>query len=195
MNFSRKANETRLKWTQRLLREIETHAQYREFLKQAKLLILKDADSMELDVVRMTMDPDPNLSGRPCWFYQFNGSNKKKCNHDFIHPSRPFREILRIFENSRKGFDIQLFMNICQLCYNMRKGGAEHPLFSCEMMIDLDCYDEDPVGHQMITMRHKNIRYENPDDNKKTLVEDEDAFVDFDLDEDIARLEMMGRVE
>ena len=189
--FQKKPQESRLKWIQRCLKNANSFDEYKEVLRKAQILVMKDANTMGLEIIRMTMDQSPNLSGKPCYYFQYNGSNTtKKCTKNFIHPSKPFPEIFRIWQYQRKNFDIPLFMNICQLCYYLRKAGAEHPLYSCEILSDLDCFEEDPLGHQMVSMKRKST-----DQEEKGLKNSEDNFVEADLDEDIKLLEIAGRVE
>ena len=171
--FSRDPKESRLKWIQRNLRGIQSHEQYNTFLTKACQMIKADAESMNLEIVRMTLDPNPKLSGRPCWFYQFNGSSIKKCHYDFIHPSKPFRELFKILEYSKKHFEILLFMNVCQLCWLLRKSGVEHPFYSCEMVMELDLHEEDPERDNMVTMRPKMTKNDE-DEKEKDAVKTEE---------------------
>ena len=158
---ARDPKESRMKWIQRNLKEIKNREEFDIFLGKACKLIREDAESKDLEIVRMTLDPNPSLSGRPCYFFQFNGSNILKCQHEFIHPSKPYRELFKMMEYSRKGFEIKLFMNVCQLCWLLRKAGVEHSLFNCEMVMELDLYEDDPHGTQMVSMRPKVAILEN----------------------------------
>ena len=192
--YAKDPKESRVKWIQRNLKAIKNREEYDLFLKKACQMVTEDAKSKNLEILRMTLDPDPNLSGRPCYFFQFNGSNMLKCHHAFIHPSKPYRELFKMMEYSRKGFDIPLFMNVCQLFWLLRKAGVEHSIFNCEMVMELDLYEDDPQGTQMVSMRPRIANCENDESTEmyeNQYSEDEDES-QCDLDKEISIMDRLG---
>ena len=116
-----------------------------------------------MELCRFTIDENPELDGQCCKFYQFNGCpNTKSCKERFIHPpirnnnrqhsygnrNQNSREHQKTFCNSETNF----FIHACKLCLSLRKGYGHHPLFKCEILIELDKIAQDPKNYVPVLM-------------------------------------------
>ena len=125
--------------------------------------VFKDLDEYKMELCRFTIDENPDLDGRTCQFYQFNGCpNVRVCKELFIHPQKwnnnrenqNTRDQNRAFGNSETNF----FIHACSLCLSLRKGYGPHPLFKCELIMELDNIAQDPKNYVPVLMVPKNAR-------------------------------------
>ena len=114
-----------------------------------------DLEKYNMELCRFTIDENPELDGRTCKFYQYNGCpNARICKEQFIHQqiwnknrqnsfgnrNQNTREQHRNYGNSETNF----FIHACSLCLSLRKGYGHHPLFKCELLMELDNIAQDP---------------------------------------------------
>ena len=127
-----------------------------------------DLEKYNMELCRFTIDENPELDGRCCKFYQYNGCpNTRICKEQFIHQQKwnnrqnsygnrnqNTREQQRTFGNP----DTNFFIHACSLCLSLRKGYGHHPLFKCELLMELDNIAQDPKNYVPVLMVPKKAK-------------------------------------
>ena len=148
--------QTRLKSVQERMKKIKPKDtnDYSMFLRILKTEMEEDLEHFNLEINRFTIDENPELEGRCCIFYQFNGCpGHRPCNKPFIHG----HERTRIHRDERnrnmrdqnwREDSSHNFIHGCILCQSMRKGIVNHPLYKCELFSELDNHEKDPMTYK-----------------------------------------------
>ena len=125
--------------------------------------VFKDLDEFKMKICRFTLEENPDLDGRTCKFFQFNGCpHVRVCKEPLIwnnnrqNRNQNARDQNRAFSNTKSIF----FIHACSLCLSLRKGYGSHPLFKCELIMELDNIAQDPKNYVPVLMVPKNARKE-----------------------------------
>ena len=185
--FSRGKNfQTRIKSIQLRMKMVGSKDDMKSLFRNLTQEVNNDLEEYNMELCRFTIDENPELDGRCCKFYQFNGCpHVRICKEQFIHSlkwnnnrqndysnrNQNTREQQRTFGNTETNF----FIHACSLCLSLRKGYGHHPLFKCELLIELDNIAQDPGNYVPVLMVPKKAKIKirtiktdplsNPEDN------------------------------
>ena len=162
--FSRGKNFlTRIKSIQIRMKLVSSVDDMKNLFRNLTQEVYNDLEEFNMELCRFTLDENPVLDGRCCKFYQYNGCEHVRiCKEPFIHPQKwnnnrqnsygnrnqNTRDQQRSLEYSETNF----FIHACSLCLSLRKGYAHHPLFKCELLIELDNIAQDPRNYVPVLM-------------------------------------------
>ena len=136
--------------------------------------VYNDLDEYNMELCRFTLDENPQLDGRCCKFYQYNGCQHVRiCKEQFIHPEVQYKpkwnnnrqnsygnrnQNSREQQRSSGNTETNFFIHACSLCLSLRKGYSHHPLFKCELLLELDNIAQDPINYVPVLMVPKNAK-------------------------------------
>ena len=184
--FSRgKEFQTRIKSIQLRMRMVGSKDDMKNLFRNLTQEVYNDLDEYNMELCRFTLDENPQLDGRCCKFYQFNGCiHQRTCKEPFIHPEVQFKQkwnnpevqFKQKWNNNRQNSygnrnqnpreqqrnsgntETNYFIHACSLCLSMRKGYSHHPLFKCEMLLEFDNIAQDPRNYVPVLMIPKNAK-------------------------------------
>ena len=185
--FSRGKNfQTRIKSIQLRMKMVGSKDDMKSLFRNLTQEVNNDLEEYNMELCRFTIDENPELDGRCCKFYQYNGCpHVRICKEQFIHSlkwnnnrqngysnrNQNTREQQRTFGNTETNF----FIHACSLCLSLRKGYGHHPLFKCELLLELDNIAQDPGNYVPVLMVPKKAKIKirtiktdplsNPEDN------------------------------
>ena len=92
--FSRGKNfQTRIKSIQLRMRMVGSKDDMKNLFRNLTQEVYNDLDEYGMELCRFTLDENPQMDGRCCKFYQFNGCiHQRTCKEPFIHPEVQFKQ-------------------------------------------------------------------------------------------------------
>ena len=173
--FSRGKNfQTRIKSVQLRMRMVSSKDDMKTLFRNLTQEVYNDLDEFNMELCRFTLDENPQLDGRCCKFYQYNGClHVRICKEQFIHPEIQYKQKWNNNrqnsygnrnQNSREqqrtsgNTETNFFIHACSLCLSLRKGYSHHPLFKCELLLELDNIAQDPRNYVPVLMVPKNAK-------------------------------------
>ena len=163
--FSRGKNfQTRIKSVQIRMKMVGSVDDMKNLFRNLTQEVYNDLEEFNMELCRFTLDENPELDGRCCKFYQYNGClHVRICKEAFIHPQKWNNSRQNRNQNTRDqqrtfGNETNYFIHACSLCLSLRKGYAHHPLFKCELLQELDNIAQDPRNYVPVLMVPKKAK-------------------------------------
>ena len=173
--FSRGKNfQTRIKSIQLRMRMVGSKDDMKSLFRNLTQEVYNDLDEYNMELCRFTLDENPQLDGRCCKFYQYNGCQHVRiCKEQFIHPEVQYKpkwnnnrqnsygnrnQNSREQQRSSGNTETNFFIHACSLCLSLRKGYSHHPLFKCELLLELDNIAQDPINYVPVLMVPKHAK-------------------------------------